>query len=313
MHEHVSRGNVSRSRPESEERKPKAKKETPSKRPTPTDDHSLAGGSSGSGGCVVPLGDERERAEWTAGSRSTLAGSKMTGVSVRERIRLMLPLGVKSFLRSILIIIRSDSIVFARLKTRRYVASRAGRPVCLHLGCGRHFFDGWLNVDRLPADRRAVAFDLRKSMRFLADESVDFIYHEDFLEHVDRKSARKLLTECHRVLRRNGRMRIAIPDLDRAVQRYLDGSAAAAGDFAEYRRMFYGDQLLDTPGEMLNLLFHGWEHLFVYGEKDITRILELNGFRNIRRVAYGQSDVEALRGLERRPPERGPLIVEAEK
>ena len=42
-----------------------------------------------------------------------------------------------------------------------------------------------------------------------------------------------------------------------------------------------GDHLLGTPGEGLDLCLRGWGHKFVYGEKDLVRTLELNGFAHI--------------------------------
>jgi predicted SAM-dependent methyltransferase len=234
-------------------------------------------------------------------------------MTIRERIRRALPLAVRNAGRRVVSAVKRDSVAAARRKARAYLASRNGRPACLHLGCGEHVLDGWLNVDALPHQRNVIAVNLRRRLRFLDDASVDFIYHEHFFEHLDRRSANTLLAECRRVLRDGGRMRISMPDLDRMVRRYLAGWADEDGEFREYRRAFFGEPLLDTPGEMLNLSFRGWEHRFVYGEKDIVRMLELNGFRNVRRVAHGESDAEALRGIESRSEDRDPLIVEAEK
>ncbi len=215
--------------------------------------------------------------------------------------------------RNVVSFVRRDSLAAARHKAAAYRAARNDQPICLHLGCGERILEGWLNVDLLPTAREVIGFNLRAGLQFLDDASVDFIYHEHFFEHLDRRSARKLLGECLRVLRPGGRMRISMPDLDRMIRRYLAGWCDDEREFAEYRRMLFGDQLLNTPGELLNLSFRGWEHQFVYGEKDITRLLELNGFRNVRRFSHGESDVNVLRGIETRSGEREPLIVEGEK
>lgn len=225
----------------------------------------------------------------------------------------MLPEPLKAIARSCVTAMRLDSAATARRKTAAYFDSRHGKPSGLHLGCGPHAMDGWLNVDLLPEHPQLVAWDLRKGMRFLPSESFDFVYHEHFFEHLDRRSARLVLEESLRVLKPGGRMRIAMPDLDRSIRRYLEGYADEEGEFADYRRALYGDQLLDTPGEALDLALRGWEHRFLYGERDITRMIELNGFTNIRRVAYRESDADALRGLETRSAEQSALIIEADK
>ncbi|HEY6141724.1 MAG TPA: methyltransferase domain-containing protein [Thermoanaerobaculia bacterium] len=224
-------------------------------------------------------------------------------------LRRLLPPRVKAFGRALISTLRRDSVASARRKARAYL----GNPACLHLGCGQQVIDGWLNVDVYPSDRRVVAFDVRTGLHFLDDASIDFIYNEHFFEHFDLRGGRKLLAECRRVLRPGGRMRISMPDLDRVVRRYLAGWADGAGEFRDYRRAFFGEPLLDTPGELLNLSLRGYEHRFLYAEPDIVRMLEQSGFRNVRRVAHGVSEAAAFVGLETRSAEKEPLIVEAEK
>ena len=144
-------------------------------------------------------------------------------------------------------------------------------------------------------------------------EVADFIYHEHFFEHLDRRSARRLLQECLRVLRKGGRMRVAMPDLDRCVRRYVEGRTDQENAFVEDRTQLYGDQLLGTPGEWFDLALRGWGHQFLYGERDLVRMLELNGFRCVERVPYRVSAIPSLNGLETRDPEQSALIVEAQK
>lgn len=234
-------------------------------------------------------------------------------MTLRTRVRRLLPLSVKAFLRRAVSSVRRDSLPAARRKAHAYLASRGADPACVHLGCGTRVIDGWLNVDLLPHTSSIVGFNLRTGMPFLENESIDLIYHEHFFEHLDRRSARRLLADCRRVMKPGAWMRISMPDLDRMVRRYLSGWADDEGEFREYRHALYGDQLLDTPGEMLNLSMRGFEHEFVYGEKDIVRMLELNGFRNVRRMEHGVSSIEAFAGIETRSRLKEPLIVEAQK
>jgi predicted SAM-dependent methyltransferase len=234
-------------------------------------------------------------------------------MTVPQRLRRALPEPLKAIVRSGLAAMRLDSPATARRKARQYLASRKGKPACLHLGCGPAVMDGWLNVDLTRTKPQVVACDLRKGLPFLADETIDFIYHEHFFEHLDRRSGRRLMEECCRVLKKSGSIRIALPDLDHSIRSYLAGYSDEEGEFADQRRALYGDQLLGTPGEALDMALRGWEHRFVYGEKDIVRMMELNGFTNVRRVTYRESDAEVFRGIETRSPEQSALIVEAER
>jgi predicted SAM-dependent methyltransferase len=59
-------------------------------------------------------------------------------------------------------------------------------------------------VDLVPADREVIAFDLRRKLSFLGDETMDLIYHEHFFEHLHRRKGRQLLEECLRVLKKGG-------------------------------------------------------------------------------------------------------------
>jgi predicted SAM-dependent methyltransferase len=208
---------------------------------------------------------------------------------------------------------RSDSVRGARRKARRYLEGRRGEPACLNLGCGPKPLAGWLNVDQLPSSPGSIVFDLRRGLPMLDDTTVDVIYHEHFFEHLDRRSARRLLQECFRVLRKGGRMRVAMPDLDRCVRRYLEGWADQDNEFIEVRVQLYGDQLLGTPGEGLDLNLRGWGHQFLYSGPDLVRMLELNGFEQVERVPHGVSAVPCLNGRETRSPEQSALIVEARK
>ena len=53
------------------------------------------------------------------------------------------------------------------------------------------------------------------------DESVDVIYHSQFIEHLDNEQAKKFLKECKRILSKNGIMRIVTPDFENQVNEYL--------------------------------------------------------------------------------------------
>jgi len=61
----------------------------------------------------------------------------------------------------------------------------------LHLGCGGHRIEGWINVDISPS----LAIDLQANLAgyfpFLND-SIDFIHSEDLIEHLDLKAGRHL-------------------------------------------------------------------------------------------------------------------------
>jgi predicted SAM-dependent methyltransferase len=91
----------------------------------------------------------------------------------------------------------------------------------LNLGCGSRFHPEWENVDFYATGPNVRVHDLREKMPY-ADGTFDAVYHSHVLEHFPREAALLLLRECHRVLRRGGIIRVAVPDLERIARLYLE-------------------------------------------------------------------------------------------
>lgn len=152
-----------------------------------------------------------------------------------------------------------------------------------------------------------VILDLRNPLP-LADQSVDYIYSEDFLEHLNLESGRALLAECARVLRPNGTLRLATPDLARFARAYLERSERS---LSWYRAQFPG---ISTFAHMFNAGMRAWGHQFLYDEETLRAELEPLGF-DVQRVQYNESPDPQLRGLELRDSEEGAqsMYLEAHK
>jgi predicted SAM-dependent methyltransferase len=120
---------------------------------------------------------------------------------------------------------------YARTKS----SARPAAGVKVNLGCGHHTPEGWTHVDyalgarlgrvpffrflnrklrlfRMEWDPRIVVHDLRRRFPF-ADGSVDVVYTSHTLEHFLKEEGRGFLTECHRILRTGGILRVLVPDL----------------------------------------------------------------------------------------------------
>jgi len=103
---------------------------------------------------------------------------------------------------------------------RAFTFSSAGYSNYLNLGCGHRFHPAWTNVDFVSTAEGVIAADLAKSIPF-PDASFDVVYHSHLLEHFSRSDAEPFLRECCRVLRPNGILRVAVPDLEQIVRMYL--------------------------------------------------------------------------------------------
>jgi predicted SAM-dependent methyltransferase len=92
----------------------------------------------------------------------------------------------------------------------------------LNLGCGGRFRPDWINLDLASIGVGVLACDLRKGIPF-PDASFDVVYHSHVLEHFSSREGLELLKSCYRVLRPGGRIRVAVPDLERIARLYLEG------------------------------------------------------------------------------------------
>lgn len=163
----------------------------------------------------------------------------------------------------------------------------------MHLGCGDHRLDGWINVDVAHALTADVRADGAGALP-LGDRSIEFIHSEDLLEHLDLAGGLALLRECFRVLRPGGVMRVLTPDLEALVRDVYLGS--------EERHLAWCAAQLSARGPCESFNAHlrmGGEHRFLYDEADLRRRLREIGFR-VSRVAYNRSRHPELRYLDLR-------------
>lgn len=104
----------------------------------------------------------------------------------------------------------------------------------LNLGCGKRIHTDWTNIDFVSTLDGVIAHNLTQGIPF-PDNSFDVVYHSHVLEHFSQDTAKFFIAECYRVLRPQGVLRIAIPDLEQIAKTYLhalDGANAGAEDWA---------------------------------------------------------------------------------
>ena len=102
----------------------------------------------------------------------------------------------------------------------------------LNLGCGAVRHPDWTNVD-LSGDEGTLAIDVCKGLPF-PDESFDVVYHSHLLEHIPQAAAGVLMSECTRVLKPGGIIRILVPDLEQIARIYLEKLSTASESEADY-------------------------------------------------------------------------------
>lgn len=93
----------------------------------------------------------------------------------------------------------------------------------LNVGCGHHYSQApeWINLDFDSTGPNVVKHNLLNGIPF-DDESFDVVYQSHVLEHFTKKDGENLISECFRVLKTGGVLRIAVPDLEQIVRHYIN-------------------------------------------------------------------------------------------
>ena len=97
----------------------------------------------------------------------------------------------------------------------------------LNIGCGRNTIQSteeieWTNVDSYEREAKLdVTCDLTKNFPF-EKNTYDYVYAEQFLEHLNWLDGLKFLRNCYRVLKPNGILRLVLPDYKKIFQKYLE-------------------------------------------------------------------------------------------
>jgi hypothetical protein len=155
-----------------------------------------------------------------------------------------------------------------RLRQRVAQLQASGNEIKIYCGCGTVPRDGFLNFDiRVFAPEFALEnpddyfiFNFGDSRWPLADDSVDFIFDEDFIEHIDQIMQMQYLAETRRVLKRGHYHRISTPNLIAAMKRHSNFEAGAEGVYTGEREH---------------------EHIALFSPWSLKEISDLVGYREI--------------------------------
>ena len=180
----------------------------------------------------------------------------------------------------------------------------------LHIGCGTNYIDGWINIDNNSDNnikKLDFIWDLRNPLPF-QENTVDFIYNEHFLEHLTVEEGLQVLHDFLKILKPEGVLRVAMPDLVDVINNYLNLNWKV--DQKDFLKK-YGLDFIKTRAERINISFRWWGHKWLYDWEELDRRLKEAGFMNIKRCKLYESDYPELKNIESRPESK--LIAEATK
>jgi len=97
----------------------------------------------------------------------------------------------------------------------KLVRDKGSNPVMLHLGCGRYYLEGYINID-IPGDQSVsdIKVDIDADLRTLQypPASIDQVRIHHVFEHFNRVEALALLIKWHLALKKEGSVHIITPD-----------------------------------------------------------------------------------------------------
>ena len=189
--------------------------------------------------------------------------------------------------------------------------------VRLNIGCGPTPTRGWLNYDNswsVRLARRPLLLAVVKRAHLLDDAqlrmcqaardegilcgsaqamshetgTVDVIYSSHMLEHLDRTSARQFLREAYRVLRPEGILRLAVPDLAQLIHRYnMDGDANAFLTAS----LLSMEQPRTVRSKVRYLLLGSRHHAWMYDARSLVGLVEQAGFDRVQAMSAGTTTI----------------------
>lgn len=138
----------------------------------------------------------------------------------------------------------------------------------LHLGSGIRYLEGYVHVDISNHDHIDIKTSIDK-LTSIKDDSVDEIYASHVLEYFDRNEAEAVLTEWKRVLKKNGILRLAVPNFDALISVYRQTK-----DLEKILGPLYGKWNVGDSSYIY--------HKTVYDQKSLTSLLNRIGFLEIQ-------------------------------
>ncbi len=174
----------------------------------------------------------------------------------------------------------------------------------LHFGCGGSAAPGWINSDINDEPGIDVICNMLEGFP-LEDGSIDYAVGIHVLPELAYPDLEPALVELRRILRDGGVLRLALPDLERAMRAYIERDA---GYF-----LVPDDDVRSLGGKMVvQLTWYGYSKS-MYTFDFIEEMLYRAGFRQVERCSYKQTASAYADIVELDNRENESLFVEAVK
>lgn len=144
----------------------------------------------------------------------------------------------------------------------------------LHLGCGSVNHSKFINIDGLPESHIHYIMPIEDLSPF-KDNSVDLVYACHCLEHFRYQKVPDVLAEWFRVLKKDGTLRLSVPDFDLLLEIYKQHDR----DINTIIEQIMGGQ---------NYKYNF--HLTVFNRASLEALLKSTGFKEVREWKPGSCE-----------------------
>ena len=125
----------------------------------------------------------------------------------------------------------------------------------LHIG-GKEIKEGWKILNIQKNDGVDFVGSITDLSQF-KDDSIDEVYASHVVEHIDQKNIKKTLKDINRVLKKDGKFYISVPDLDILCKIFIEKKAPPKVKFHVMRMMFGGQT------DEFDYHYFGWNYEFL--------------------------------------------------
>ena len=181
----------------------------------------------------------------------------------------------------------------------------------INLGAGPYWHkDGWHVLDHKLSKPEPGKVNGDISKINLPSNSCDVAFSSHVIEHIPHLKIQKVFTEINRVLKKDGVLRILVPDMEKFAKAYAikDKSffkIAKKENHSLRQDLGYGGMLANiivAPGQdtvlmdrELKSFVGGYAHIYGYDFKMLQIILKKTGYYQIKKKNFCQSKIKDLR------------------
>jgi len=144
--------------------------------------------------------------------------------------------------------------------------------------------------------------DVRKELP-IESGVVDWVYCSHVIEHLEKYEAESLVKEIKRILKRGGRVRIVLPDLNKIIKNYGD-------DPDQFNRVYFGfekDKKAGILGKFIRP--HNW----MYTYESFKKLMVEAGFEKIEKSNWQNGKMPDVKKLDLEIHKDLSFYIEAEK